>query len=952
MRPSKSLRGASIRVATVLLSLLLLLCGGCESGRGKKILIIGGADSEGPGRHDYPEGMRELQLALQATPQARDAEVLAFERWPGDAAAWQDVSTVVLYFDGNDQHPLRDAHHRRQLQEAMRGGVGLVALHQASTVPAQGEPLGLRDWLGAERVGLFDRTTETATLVPASSGHAVLHGVQAFRYRDEFYPTLRFAEGVTPLLRATLHVQYRDGAPVLEDRAEDVTVGWAYQRADGGRAFGYTGGHFLAALAQPMLRRTVLNAILWTAGIEVPETGVDVAHDARPATPLPTRVQASELNAATFHADRQRSGWHRAQPRLAPARVRDPSFGLLWQSPALDADGDQSPKLYASPLYLDRVTMGEGPYQGQTLSVLFAATNLGYVYAINAAKAGDLAPGRILWRTRLAPPCQLQPAPLDAVPTGVLSTPVIDIERGRLYVTSCDPRQRWQAYALDIGSGQVLPGWPVKLDEARFNAVNRNAGPRPVPPKRKFDFRVQRGALNLNADGTRLYVTFGETETGWLVSVDTLAARVHSAFAASAMPHRGSGGMWGAGGPAVDADDAVFVVTGSGFDGYKDQPNDWTQSLLKLADTREGLTLAGTYTPFNHCTSAKMDIDLGSGGASLLPALDAQRTRTPRLLVVGGKQGNAYLLDRARLPGDHVQRPACDGAAASDGSLLPPTPQPQFGTRGPLNVFGPYSEQDAALNLARARSVPAGYRDERGDLHIFMTGNSKRGQGDSVSIPPSVVRLEVVAADGDAAYLRIAHRQRDLVLANPGSPVISSTGGHDAVVWVLDENAPRSALLSGPDAPAPVLYALDADTLDVLWKSAPGQLHTSGKYNEPVIAAGAVVVGTDRLQAFGHGAPKPARSGAVIERPVAAEPKREVFADSGLDGATLFQQRCAMCHDHPQGNIPPRAIIASRSQAQIVEALTRGVMRAQASGLSERDIEAVAEFVRSGQASR
>jgi hypothetical protein len=70
-------------------------------------------------------------------------------------------------------------------------------------------------------------------------------------------------------------------------------------------------------------------------------------------------------------------------------------------------------------------------------------------------------------------------------------------------------------------------------------------------------------------------------------------------------------------------------------------------------------------------------------------------------------------------------------------------------------------------------------------------------------------------------------------------------------VWVLDPNARRSALLVGDGAPQPVLYAFDAMTLRLLWRNEPGQLHASGKYNEPVIARGTVFVGTDRIQAFG-----------------------------------------------------------------------------------------------------
>ncbi|KAF1714625.1 hypothetical protein CSC74_15350 [Pseudoxanthomonas yeongjuensis] len=944
--------------AAVVAMLAVAMLAACGGGEQKKIVLIGGTPSEGAARHAYPDGVRLLESFLRSAPEARGAKIEAFaDGWPDDPAAFDGASTLVLYFDGQDKHPLLDAGHRRQFEELMRRGVGLVALHQASTVPVDDTAIGLQRWLGGARFGTFDRSTETVEVQVADPSHPSSHGVRGFRYRDEFYPTLRFAKtGVTPILTGTLHVQYRDGASVVEDLPEKTTLAWAYERAQGGRSFGFTGAHYLAALDQPMLRRSLLNAILWTAHIEVPREGATlsspaaatrVAEQAMAAAPPADDSHVAGVDAPTFHGDAQRSGWHSRQGVLTPDNVGGSSFGLLWESPQLDPVDGQPPRLYASPVYAERVKIGAGPHQGETFSTIFAASNNGYAYAINAAKAGDVAPGRILWRTQLGKPCRLQPAPLDAVPTGVLSTPVIDVARGRLYLTSCDPEKKWQAYALDIGSGKVLPGWPVQLDEARFNAVNRNAGPVPVAPTRRFDFRVQRGALNLSPNGSRLYVTFGETETGWLVSVDTRKARVDSAFAAVAMPHRGSGGIWGAGGPAIDKSGNVYVVTGSGFDGFVAQDHDWTQSVLKLSDAAStGLKLEGTYTPFNYCGTAKMDIDLGSSGASLLPDLDAGSTSTPHLMVVGGKQGNAYLLDRDRLPGRLDRRQACSNDAASDGSLLPPQRQPQFAGRGPLSVFGPYSENDAALDLARARSTPASFRAADGSGYVFMTGNNKDGEGSPTSIPPSLVRLKVATASGKPAYLQRDAAEKSVVFGNPGSPVVSSHGSRDAIVWVLDENARRSAPLAGKDAPAPVLYAFDAMTLKLLWRSAPGQLHTSGKYNEPTFARGAVVVGTDRIQAFGLGAaPLPHRTGKTAE--IAADRIAvAVAADSGLDGETIYQQRCSACHDHPQGNIPPRELIARRSYSHIVDTLANGAMRPQAAGLGPGDIEAVARYLK------
>lgn len=935
---------------------LAIVCGlaaavGAQAEPPRKVVLIGGVKSEkGAGLHDYPNGVRALKRILESSPDAQGKlQVAAYpDGWPADARALDGAAAVVWYFDGQTAHPLRDPARRAAFEAAMQRGAGLVALHQASTVPAD-DDLGLPRWLGAVRPGMFDRSTQWAELSPATPAHPASRGLQSFAYRDEFYPTFRYVQDggkLTPILKTELHPQFRDGKAVIDDVAETVNVAWAFERNGGGRSFGYSGVHYLQTLDQPDARRMLLGAIFWTAGLDVPEGGVrsgvsGAASALLPASPPSAAAGKPASKRVTFHADAGRSGWRAEETVLSPEKVRSAGFGALWESPQLDTVDGHPPRLYASPLYVDRVAMSKGPHRGVAFATVFAASSNGYVYAINAARNGDVAPGRILWRTRLGAPCKLQPAPLDGVPTGILSTPVIDVQRGRLYVTHCDPDKRWQAYALDIASGELLPGWPVRLDEETFNTLNTNAGPERVPPKRRFDFRVQRGALNLSPDGSHLYVVFGESETGWLVSVDTNSPKVSSAFAAVAMPNRGSGGIWGAGGPAVDAQGNVYVVTGSGFGGYQNSPHDWTQSLLKLSQPgAHGFRLEGSYTPFNYCRTAKMDIDLGAGGAMLLP--DAGKNWS-RLMAVGGKQGNVYLLDRDRLPGSLDQRPACGDDATQDGSLLAPQPQAQFGTRGPLNVFGPYSDEDAALDLARARSVPAAFRDARGNEFLFVTGNSKKAQGSAVSVPPSVARLEVVRPAKGTPYLQIGKVNKTLILGNPGSPVVTSKGARDALVWILDENASRSAMLSGPGAPQPVLYALDAATLDILWRSAPGQLFTSGKYNEPAFGGGQVFVGTDRIQAFGPGGRK--FEGRATTAAPAAAPTPAPVNSAGLSGAAIYQQRCAVCHDNAVGNIPPRSLLATRSRERIVDALTVGVMQQHAHGLSAEQVEDVARFL-------
>lgn len=244
-----------------------------------KIVLIGGARSEGPAQHDYPNGIRLLKVFLDSSPDAQEIEGLSVDAhpdgWPTDPAALDGAATIVWYFDGLEKHPLLDATHRAQFEALMKEGAGLVALHQATTVPADDKSIELQRWLGGARYGMFDRTTEMVEFKPAV--HSVSRGVGAFTYMDEFYPTIRFIDGgraVAPILTGKLHVQFRDGRHLVIDEPTVSTIAWAFERDNGGRSFGFSGGHYLVALDEPALRRMLLNAIFWTARIDVPKDGV------------------------------------------------------------------------------------------------------------------------------------------------------------------------------------------------------------------------------------------------------------------------------------------------------------------------------------------------------------------------------------------------------------------------------------------------------------------------------------------------------------------------------------------------------------------------------------------------------------------------------------------------------------------------------------------------------
>ena len=53
-------------------------------------------------------------------------------------------------------------------------------------------------------------------------------------------------------------------------------MAWAFERPAGkGRGFGFTGAHFHKNWQNDQFRKVVMNAICWTAGLEVPASGIE-----------------------------------------------------------------------------------------------------------------------------------------------------------------------------------------------------------------------------------------------------------------------------------------------------------------------------------------------------------------------------------------------------------------------------------------------------------------------------------------------------------------------------------------------------------------------------------------------------------------------------------------------------------------------------------------------------
>jgi type 1 glutamine amidotransferase len=175
----------------------------------------------------------------------------------------------------------------KTLGALMDQGVGLVCLHFAVEPTLENGEKEFLNWIG----GAFEINWSVNPVWTAQfkslPDHPITRGVKPFQLRDEWYFHMRFPEnmkGVTPILSAVPDASTtnrndgpHEGNPVVRElvaRGEPQAVAWAMTRADGGRGFGLTGGHYHKNWGDENLRKLVLNAILWTAKIEVPRDGV------------------------------------------------------------------------------------------------------------------------------------------------------------------------------------------------------------------------------------------------------------------------------------------------------------------------------------------------------------------------------------------------------------------------------------------------------------------------------------------------------------------------------------------------------------------------------------------------------------------------------------------------------------------------------------------------------
>jgi len=249
-----------------------------------KVVFISGKPSHGRLAHEHQAGNIIMAKGLNESGLPIEAVVVPHYGYPKDESILNGADTIVVFCTGHGGHVLNPK--LKQFDALMKKGIGVVMIHWA-TEAIKGDPGNkFLEWMG----GFCDLNWSVNphwTPNFKAQKHPIWNGVKPFSVNDEWYYHMRFVKdlkGVIPILTDVPLAKTlkrpdgaRSGNPAVRKavaNGESQHVAWAYERPVGGRGFGFTGGHVHMNWQHDDNRKLMLNAILWTANVEIPKDGV------------------------------------------------------------------------------------------------------------------------------------------------------------------------------------------------------------------------------------------------------------------------------------------------------------------------------------------------------------------------------------------------------------------------------------------------------------------------------------------------------------------------------------------------------------------------------------------------------------------------------------------------------------------------------------------------------
>lgn len=498
-----------------------------------------------------------------------------------------------------------------------------------------------------------------------------------------------------------------------------------------------------------------------------------------------TSATASNIDIVTYHDNNQRTGLNSHETILKPSNVNTSKFGLLRM---FHVDG----KVDGEPLYLSNLDVG-----GKKQNVVFVVTEHDSVYALNADT------GAQIWKTSILGQNETPSGDhgcLQISPEiGITSTPVIDRNdgpHGAIFVVGMSKDQsgayHQRLHALDLTTGAELPNSPVTITASYPGTGANSSGGKVIFDPGQYAERV--GLLLLNGNIYMGWTSHCDQQpyTGWLMGYNESTLKQSSVL--NLTPNGSEGSIWMSGaGLAADSSGNIYFLDANGsFDTTLNSSGfpangDFGNGFIKVSTAGGTLKVADYFEPYNTVAESASDLDLGSGGALVLPDLTDASGTVRHLAVGAGKDGNIYVVNRDSM-----------------------------GKFNPQNNNAIYQEITGAIH--GVWSMPAYFNKTiyygavNDNLKAFPITNAK------LATTPSAESSNTFVYPGT-------------------TPAVSSDGTSNGIVWAVENSSPA------------VLYAYDASNLHELYNSnqAPnGRDHfgNGNKFITPLIVDGKVFVGT------------------------------------------------------------------------------------------------------------
>jgi hypothetical protein len=350
-------------------------------------------------------------------------------------------------------------------------------------------------------------------------------------------------------------------------------------------------------------------------------------------------------------------------------------------------------------------------------------------------------------------------------------------------------------HALDLTTGAELAGSPTEITATYPGTGENSSGGSVIFAPGQYAERV--GLLLLNGTIYLAWTSHCDVPpyTGWVMGYSE--ATLKQTTVLNLTPNGSEGSIWMSGyGMAADSSGNIYLLDANGtfdtaFDGngFPSQ-GDYGNAMLKLSTTG-GLAVADYFEPDNTAAESTEDVDLGSGGAMLLPDVTDNAGKVHHLLVGAGKDQNIYVGDRDNL-----------------GKFMP-------GNNGNLYQVLPNALPNGAW------SGPAYFNNT-----VFYAG-----VGDVLRAFPIANGLLSATASSQSATS----------FAYPGStPSVSANGMQNGIVWAVESGTSSQAVLHAYDATnlAHELYNSNQAT------NGRDAFGLGNKFITPMVSNGRVYVGT------------------------------------------------------------------------------------------------------------